>query len=258
MSQSAKHFFRLTDLFCASFTGTFEFFPSRLGAPLCSGLTTSCLRLDKVQQIQPTYSFWGGTFGVAPGGDGHLWCARNVNWEKVFHPFLLASRGEGWHFFFLVSNSLMYYIKLYVYLSDSSWVFLSWWSLNPFDIVDIPSKFVCCKVWPWRFFKTTKAISHLKSASLAFSCLCFMGSWPWSFYGTLGRGATWWSPKMWLSCKFLAVSVADFGNGTLNLPSTEAWSPLKEDLPHPSWAKTIFNERPGHANYGRNPLIACW
>ena len=64
---------------------------------------------------------------------------------------------------------------------------------------------------------------------------------------------------MWLSCKLFAVSVADFGHWTLNLPSTEAWSPLKEDLPHPSWAKTIFNERPGaiplaNANYGRNPF----
>ena len=32
------------------------------------------------------------------------------------------------------------------------------------------------------------------------------------------------------------------GNWTLELLRTEAWSPLKEDLPHPSWAKTIFNE----------------
>ena len=31
--------------------------------------------------------------------------------------------------------------------------------------------------------------------------------------------------------------------GRWNRHSTEAWSPLKEDLPHPSWAKTIFNER---------------
>lgn len=43
-------------------------------------------------------------------GDGHLWCARNLNWEKVFHPFCWLVGAKVDTFFFLVSNSLMYCI----------------------------------------------------------------------------------------------------------------------------------------------------
>ena len=153
-----------------------------------------------------------------------------------------------------------------MYLADSSWVFFCWWSLSPFDIVDIPSKFVCCKIWPWHF-QRTKAISHLKSASLGIFLFVFYGKLTLKFlWDPWNSGATWWSPKMWLSCKFWGkFRWADFGNGTLESPfnrglvSVEGGSSTsilgQDHLQRATLAQVHGpGQSPRNANYGRNPF----
>ena len=42
-----------------------------------------------------------------------------------------------------------------------------------------------------------------------------------------------------------SIKIGDIFPGDAKKTASQAWSPLKEDRPHPSWAKTIFNECPG-------------
>ena len=100
MSQSARHFFPLTDLFCASFTGNLWVFFHQDLAHLCVQVWrqaawdwTSSNRYNRHNHFEV------GRLGLHQG-DGHLWCARNVNWEKVFHLFwwLLGAKVDTFFF----------------------------------------------------------------------------------------------------------------------------------------------------------------
>lgn len=143
MSQSAKHFLPLKDLFCASFTGNLWVFSSKTWRTFVFRSDDKLLEIgqgptDTTDTIILRWDVWGCTRGM-------VICDVPATWiGKKCSTFLVASPSEGWHNFCLVSNFFLKCI-IRVLIRFIMGIFFLMES-QPIWIVDIPSKIKLCVV----------------------------------------------------------------------------------------------------------------
>lgn len=206
MSQSAKHFLPLKDLFCASFTGNLWVFSSKTWRTFVFRSDDKLLEIgqgptDTTDTIILRWDVWGCTRGM-------VICDVPATWiGKKCSTFLVASPSEGWHNFCLVSNFFLKCI-IRVLIRFIMGIFFLMES-QPIWIVDIPSKIKLCVVkFDHAIKKNNQGHFPLKKCISWHFPVCVYGKVDLEvFMGPLETGATWWSPKMWLS----SVGFGSFG-----------------------------------------------